>query len=130
MAATETGQRTFATSATGYLVDYDGSILTPKFAKFTTSTATANVEVVAAVAGKKIRVLAAAINADGDVDVHFRSASTAITGTRYIPSSGGGSGWSYTPLGRFETATGEALNVYLSAAIATSGEITYVEASA
>jgi len=123
----ETGQRVNAAAVTGMAVDSDGTPLTPKFAKFTTSTATTNIEVVAAVSGKKIRVIAGGLNADGDVDVHFRSASTAITGTRYIPSSGGGSGWSYCPLGRFETVASEALNVYLSAAVATSGEITYVE---
>jgi len=123
----ETGMRVNVVNATGVMTDADGDEVTPKFAKFTTSTATTNIEVVAAVTGKKIRVLAAAINADGDVDVHFRSASTAITGVRYIPSSGGGSGWSFCPLGRFQTVAGEALNVYLSAAIATSGEITYIE---
>ncbi len=38
-----------------------------------------------------------------------------------------GSGWSYAPVGRFQTAAGEALNVYLSTAVATSGELTYIE---
>lgn len=123
----ETGQRVNAIPATGVLADADGGECTPKFATFSTSTATTNVPVVTAVSGKKIRVLAARINADGDTDAHFRSASTAISGLAYLPASGAGCGWSYCPLGRFETAVGEALNVYQSAAIAISGEVTYVE---
>lgn len=123
----ETGRRVNVVDATGVMADAAGTEVTPKFATFTTSTATTNVQVVAAVSGKKIRVLCCAVNADGDTDVHFRSASTAITGVRYLPSSGAGSGWSYAPVGRFQTAAGEALNVYLSTAVATSGELTYIE---
>lgn len=123
----DTGRRVNVVPATGVLADASGAECIPKFATFSTSSATTNVAVVNAVTGKKIRVLAASINGDGDTDVHFRSGSTQITGTRYLPSSGAGSGWSYCPLGRFETTAGAALNVYQTAAVAIAGEITYVE---
>jgi hypothetical protein len=51
---------------------------------------------------------------------------TDISGLSYLTQfkdSGGG----YCPVGHFETIAGEALDINNSAAIAISGEITYIE---
>lgn len=120
------GSWSSASEVTGRITDAEGAILLPKFA-IITATASGDTAVVAAVAGKKIRVLCASVNADAAVNVRFRSATTSISGLRYIAAAGGGSGWSYSPLGRFETASGEALNINLSGTANASGEVTYIE---
>lgn len=105
---------------------YSGTTaLTPKFAKIVAS-ASGNTSVVALVSGKKIRVLRASFVANGSVNVKFQSNTTDVTGLWYMTqfASGGGG---YCPVGLFETASGEALNINLSASVAVQGIITYVE---
>lgn len=78
---------------------------------------------VAAVAGKRIRVLSMAVVAAGSVSVTFKSGSTDLTGAMSL-SQGvpleSVSGW-----GAFQTAAGEALVLNLSGAVQTSGWLTY-----
>ena len=105
---------------------YSGTTaLTPKFAKIVAS-ASGNTSVLALVSGKKIRVLRASFVANGSVNVKFQSNTTDVTGLWYMTqfASGGGG---YCPVGLFETASGEALNINLSASVAVQGIITYVE---
>jgi hypothetical protein len=105
---------------------YDGTTaLTPKFATISTSSSGAT-SVVAAVASKKLRVLRLSLVANGAVNVKFQSASTDRTGLYYLGANGG---WvePFCPVGIFETAAGEALNVNLSGAVAVGGSLTYVE---
>ena len=105
---------------------YSGTTaLTPKFAKIVAS-ASGNTSVVALVSGKKIRVLRASFVANGSVNVKFQSNTTDVTGLWYMTqfASGGGG---YCPVGLFETASGEELNINLSASVAVQGIITYVE---
>jgi hypothetical protein len=96
------------------------------------ASASGNTEVVAAVAGKRIRVLQYRLVCGGDVTVKFRSASTDITGGMPFATNGGISAGApvQTPAGllfEFQTAPGEALNINLSAAIAVGGHLTYQE---
>jgi hypothetical protein len=105
---------------------YSGSTaLTPKFAAITASSS-GNTSVVAAVAGKKIRVLRWSVSSNGAVNVKFQRATTDVTGLYYLTqfaSVGGG----YCPVGHFETASNEALNINLSGAMAVGGVLTYCE---
>lgn len=114
---------------------FDGSVLYEgtdaleiKNAAFDVSTLGDN-EIVAAVSGKRIRVLQWGLAAGGDVDVKWKSgSSTSISGTRPLTkyASAGGSP---SPWGRFKTGVGEALNLNLTAAVPVGGELAYVEVS-
>lgn len=84
--------------------------------------------IVAAVTGKKIRVINYALVATTAVTVAFESGAggTALTGDMSIGATGGivapdaDSGW-------FETAAGALLNMELGGAVQVSGHICYVE---
>lgn len=108
------------------LVANGTATLTPKFAKITAS-ASGNTSVVALVASKKIRVLQMVFTGNGAVNVKFQSNTTDITGLTYIGAAGGGIAPPFSPLGLFETAAGEALNINLSGAVAVGGTLVYVE---
>jgi hypothetical protein len=100
--------------------------LAPSFTRFSTSSSGKTQVVAAAGAGKKIRVLRWSASAGGDVNATLWSGtSAAVSGTKYLTkyASAGGA---YCPVGVFETAANESLQIDLSAAVATSGEITYV----
>ncbi len=100
--------------------------LTPKFAKIAVSGATDNV-VVAAVAGKKIRVLEYRFSANGTVAPKWKSTTTTdLTGPSYLTQFAS-AGAAFSPIGHFETATGEALVLNLDNAIAVGGHLAYVE---
>lgn len=96
-----------------------------KFAKIAAASSGAN-EVVAAVTGKKIRVLGYLLSSAGTVNAKWQSASTDLTGLHYtvanvqVPVA-------FSPVGHFETASGEALNLNLSGAVAVGGYLVYVE---
>jgi hypothetical protein len=82
---------------------------------------------VAAVAGKKISVLAFALTSSGIVNVKFQSHTAGdVSGLFYeIANTGfvlGPNEW-----GWFETVTGEALDINLSAGVPVGGVLTYVE---
>ena len=94
------------------------------FASYSETTAARN-EIVAAVAGKKIRVLSWTLNAaDGENDVTWESATTALSGALEIANNAT-AGASFGG-GLFETAAGAALNTTQSAATLVAGHITYV----
>jgi len=105
---------------------YNGTTaLTPKFAKVDVSSSGDN-QIVAAVSGKKIRVLCWSFTADGTVKAKWRSGTTDLTGARSLiqyASAGGG----YCEIGHFETAVNTALNLNLNAAINCAGSIAYIE---
>jgi hypothetical protein len=118
--------QTAASNETGTV--YSGTTaLTPKFAIITASSSGATT-VVAAVTGKKIRVLRWRVSANGSVNIKWQSHVTPTDksglsyGTQYKDCGGG-----YCPVGHFETVSGEALDINLSAAVAVSGELTYIE---
>lgn len=101
--------------------------LTPKFAVITAS-ASGVTQVVAAVGGKKIRVLSWTLVCSGAVNVKWQSAVTPtdLTGLHYFAANGGASP-AFDPFGHFQTLTGEALNINLSGATAVGGSLQYVE---
>jgi hypothetical protein len=114
-----------AQPATG-VVASGGAALTPKYAPIAASAAGLNT-LVAAVPGKKIRVLQYLLVTGTAVGVEFRSGpSTALTGSMSLPANGG-VGAASSALGHFETASGQALGAFLSAAAPVSGHLCYIE---
>lgn len=99
--------------------------LTPKYAVISESSSGDN-EVVAAVASKKIRVLAYVLMANAAVNAKWRSASTDTSGLLYCGANGGAVA-PFNPVGWLETAAGEPLNINLSGAVAVGGHVTYIE---
>lgn len=83
-------------------------------------------EIVAAVTGKRIRVLSYTIVAAAAVTVRFESGAggTALTGQMSFAANGGAS-TAFNPLGLFETAQGAALNMELGGANSVDGHLRY-----
>ena len=113
--------------ALGGLFEGDSPLL-PKFAKVDGATSGDNT-IVAAVAGKKIRVIAGSLVMTGTaVTIRFESAAggTALTG-QMQPLQGNILPLAFCPVGHFETIAGELLNMELSGAQSVDGWIVYVE---
>ncbi len=105
---------------------YNGATaLTPKFAKIDLA---ATGTLVAAVAGKKIRVLALQMAAAGAVTVQAKSAAggTALTGAISL-ATGVAHVLPFNPVGWFETVAAELLELALGGAVQVSGSLVYVE---
>ena len=102
----------------------DGVVtLTPLFSKI---DASASADVIAAVTGKKIRIVAGFFTVAADTTVKFQSgASTDLTGAMTV-KAGGGLVLPFNQAGYFETAAGAKLNVVLGTATQTSGGLTYI----
>lgn len=101
--------------------------LTPKFAKANIAASSTDSSVVAAVASKKIRVLAAFVVAGATAtNVTFNSASTAKSA---LIATGANSGiaLSFNPVGWFETVAGEALTVTTGTGSTVGVQVVYVE---
>lgn len=83
---------------------------------------------VAAVTGKKIRVLAAVLVAAGAVTAKFQSgaAGTDLTGAMSLAVNGS-LVLPFNPSGWFETAASTLLSLLLGGAVSVAGVITYVE---
>lgn len=92
-----------------------------------------NNEIVAAVAGKRIRVVGYVLSFSGSVNAKWRSASTDLSGLLYgaantvVSAAPMPKGERGGQAGHMETATGEALNLNLSAATAVGGHVAYEE---
>lgn len=86
---------------------------------------------VAAVSGKKIKVLGLILIVAGDVDVAFESGAsgTALTGDMSLAADGNGFILPMAPPGYhwFETAAGALLNLELSGAVQASGCLVYTD---
>jgi len=109
-------------------VIHDGTTaLTPKFAVIDAATSGDNT-LVAAVVGKKLRVLAAFIVAAGSVNARFEdgAAGTALTGQMNLTTNSGFV-LPFNPVGWFETSANTLLNLELSDAISADGSLVYVE---
>jgi hypothetical protein len=106
---------------------YSGTTaLTPLFATIVASSSGVT-NVLALVGGKRIRVLALQLTANGAVNVKWQShvTPTDLTGLAYLAANGGYV-LPYNPLGWFQTVSGEALDINLSGAVAVGGCLTYV----
>lgn len=84
--------------------------------------------IVAAVAGKKIRVLQVFMIASAAVTVRFESGAggTALTGQAQITDNGGFV-MPFSEIGWFETGVGALLNLELSGTISVDGVLAYIE---
>jgi hypothetical protein len=115
-----------AALATDVLMN-DTTALTPKFAVIDVASSGDNT-LVAAVVGKKIRVLSLFLVAAGAVNVRLESGAggTALTGQMNLAANGG---FVLPPnvLGWCETASNTLLNLELSGAVSVDGALTYVE---
>ena len=96
------------------------------------STNGANNTLVAAVTGKKIRVIAFLLSFAGTVNAKFQSnQSSDLTGLIYgvanvqAPSPAIPALPSGIPIGQFETNVGESLSLNLSAGVAVGGYVVY-----
>ena len=114
--------------ATGGLAISDASFALAKFATIDAAGAGDNT-LVAAVTGKKIRVLAAFFTMTGTaVTIRFESAAsgTALTG-QMTPAQGQTIVLPFNPLGWFETVAAELLNLELGGAQSVDGGLVYIE---
>lgn len=99
----------------------------PLFAAIDAATSGENT-IVAAVAGKKIRVLALHLTMTGTtVTIRFEDGAggTALTG-QMQPTQGNSITLPFNPMGWFETTAGALLNMELSGAQSVDGCLTYV----
>lgn len=89
---------------------------------------TATTTLVSAVGGQSVRVLAAKYSVNGTVNVQFQSHTTTTnnTGLDYFVANQG-SNLSWNPGFHMSTTSGEALDISLSASVATSGYVTYAQ---
>ena len=108
----------------------DTSVLTPKFAKIDAASSGDNT-IVAAVTGKHIRVVSLMLMSAGTVTARFESGAsgTALSGQMNLVANTGFC-LPYNPIGWFQTASAELLNIELSAAISVDGILTYIEVPA
>jgi hypothetical protein len=109
------------------VVGDDGAPRVRKFAVIDHATSGDNT-LVAAVAGKKIRVLSIFFVVAAAVTVRFESAASgaALTGQMQFGANGG-IALAFNPEGWFETAAGQLLNMELSGAISVDGGLSYIE---
>jgi hypothetical protein len=110
-------------------ISVNGELCYIKRAKIDCASAGDNT-VVAAVAGKKIRVLAYVLVVSAAVTVKFMSdvggTAAALSGAMSLAANSG-VGASFVPAGHVEAVAGKALNFYLGGAIQVSGHLVYVE---
>lgn len=109
---------------------YEGATaLTPKFAAIDAATSGDNT-LVAAVASKKVRVLALFLVAAGAVNARFESGAggSALSGQMNLTTNSGFC-LPFNPAGWFETAANTLLNLELSGAVSVDGCLTYIEVS-
>lgn len=97
---------------------------TYKYAVVSASTS-GDTQVVAAVSGKKIRVVAFALVAAGTVNVKFKRSTTDITGSMRLVEAGG-IAHAFAG-GLFETGVNQALVINLSASVQVGGYVVYEE---
>lgn len=102
------------------------TVLSPAFQNVIASASGATT-IVAAVASKKIRIISCFLVCAGAVSVNWQSHTTTATKTGTMPfAANGGIVMPFSPVGWFETVSGEALDINLGGAVAVGGEITYV----
>lgn len=108
---------------------YQGTVgSVPKFAVIAAAGNGDNT-LVAAVTGKKIRVLAGSLTMTGTaVTIRFESGAggTALTG-QMTPLQGTTIELPFSPVGHFETAAGALLNLELGGAQSVAGWLVYIE---
>jgi hypothetical protein len=108
-------------------ISHGAGILQPKFAKANIAASQTASSVVAAVTGKKLRVIAFRLHAGATAtNVTFNTASTAIS-ELFACAINGGRADGFSPVGHFETVAGEALTVTTGAGSTVGIGVVYVE---
>lgn len=105
----------------------DGEDVLAVQTKVITANQLGQTEVVAAEAGKRVRVLGYDYGVAGIVSVKFQSGNTDITGLWSHGANGEGRNRDAAQGYLFQTVLGAALNINLSAAIAVGGVLTYCQ---
>jgi len=121
-----------AGQVSGTVNNGSGAALTVKRANVVVAASQANASLVALVAGKKIRVLAAKADSGSTATSFTFRSKPAGTGTDiagpFTNPSDGTSDFNYNPQGWFETVAGEALTVTTGTGASTTFLIDYIEA--
>lgn len=113
--------------ASGSVVGPDGEMTVVK-GDIIEASASGDNTVVAAVVGKRIKVLNYTFVAAGAVTVRWKSgASISRSGAMTFSTAGGGASPGYDKNGHFTTAVGQALVMNLSASVGVGGHLTYIE---
>ncbi len=101
--------------------------ITPKFSAIDAATSGDNT-LVAAVVGKKIRVVSLLLVSAGTVNARFEDGAggSALSGQMNLVANSGFT-LPFNPVGWFETTANTLLNLELSAAISVDGMLTYIE---
>ena len=99
-------------------------VASPHYLAISVSTLGDN-SLVAADPSNKIRVLSYVITASGSVNGKWRSGTTDISGLLYMTADTGAS-VAFSPVGHFETAKNQALQLNLSAGTAVGGHLVYI----
>lgn len=108
-------------------VHLDGGVRCPVKRALANAAASSTTAVVAAVTGKKIRVIALAMVAgDTATDITFKSGSTAIS-PLFANAANGGAVLGVNEHGWFETTEGAALNAVTDTGSNTGILVTYIE---
>ncbi len=106
---------------------YAGSVsCTPLFALISASSSS-TITIQTAQTSAKMRVLSYVLNAKATTSVDFRSSTTPLTGMMEFDKYGGVAA-AFTPIGHFQTATGQPL-IITTGAGAVAGHIVYVPVS-
>lgn len=112
---------------TGQIVDANGTLVNVKYAFANIAASQTASSLVAAIAGKRIRVLGLVLLAGATATTAiFNSAGTAISMT-FANGANGGAVLPFSLGGWFQTNPGEALTVTTGAGSATGIQICYVE---
>jgi hypothetical protein len=112
-------------AALGNIVESSGSLATAAYAKINVAASATATSVVAAVTGKKIRVIAVSMVAGGTAtNVTFNTATTALS-PLYALGINGVVVLPYNPAGWFETVAGDALTVTTGTGATTGISVTY-----
>jgi hypothetical protein len=120
-----TGDATFGLGADVRRIALGEGLGTPTFAAISTASS-GDQTIVAAVTSKKITVYSYVLVADGTVAVTWKRAATAMSGAMALVVNSGISAHASASSPLFQTGTGEALVLNLSAAIGVRGHLAYV----
>ena len=130
LVAVSSDQPTFSVSqdCTKVSVGLSGNTAIPNTAIIALSGTFSGANTIVPLASSKtIKVLALAISANAAVQITWQNhAGANVSGPLICANTGDGEVLPYNPVGWFSTASGVALDIFLSANVAVSGHLTYI----
>lgn len=115
------------------IISVAGQDVVPQYANIAIGSSGDNT-IVAAVTGKKIRVISGFLVGSGDVNAYFvDGANNALAGdgsNGIDLTANSGFTLNFNPVGWFETASGQSLDINLDGAVSVAGALTYIEIAA